>query len=135
MKKSPLYSCDHIGIITNNAKRLEKFYIDRLGFKKEKDVILPKNNAKSIFGLNCNCKFIRLYREALKIELFQPLSKRLKSNINAIGNHHWGFLVKNRVRFCAGLKRKRVPIVEIDRGGFITYFAKDPDGNMIEIRD
>ena len=73
--------------------------------------------------------------DKFKIELFEPLNKRTKSVLKASGNHHWGFCVKDRTKFCSSLKKKRVPLIELDRGGFISYFIKDPDGNMIEIRD
>jgi len=134
MKKSIKY-CDHLGILTNNAKRLEDFYIRKMGFKKEKKVILPKSDAKPIFGINSDCTFIRLESDGVKVEIFQPLKAKLNSNQKCIGIHHWGYQVQDRKLFSQRLKKKKVNVLEIDRKSHVAYFVNDPDGNKIELRD
>lgn len=52
-----------------------------------------------------------------------------------MGYNHWGLRVNNRVAFCRSLKKKRVKVIEITRNNRKVYFIKDPDGNLIEMRD
>lgn len=130
-----VYGCDHIGILTNNSVRLANFYIKKLGFKKEKEEILPESIVKSIFGVPSDCKFIRLVSGNVKVEMFQPTSVRVeKKPDNFIGYNHWGYYVGERDKFVQKLKGKRVSITEVHRGAHRIYFIKDPDGNRIEIR-
>ncbi|MBN3039463.1 MAG: VOC family protein [Candidatus Omnitrophica bacterium] len=128
-------ACDHIGILTNNVKRLERFYVDKLGFKKEKQEVLPRAISKAVFGIDCDCDFIRLEYASVKIELFRPKKSRLKRNQGHAGNHHWGFAVLDREAFCRKLKAKKTKLIEVKRNSHVVYFAQDPDGNRIEIRD
>jgi catechol 2,3-dioxygenase-like lactoylglutathione lyase family enzyme len=139
--------CDHIGILTNNANRLADFYIHKLGFKKEKQEILPASLMKPIFGISTDCQFIRLESarinsarsslgsKGVKIEIFQPHSLCLNGKLRVRGYNHWGFCVSDKKKFCQELKRKKVSIIEVKRNGRMVFFIKDPDGNRIEIRD
>ncbi len=128
--------CDHIGICTNQAERMVKFYIDKFGFQKSKEEILERSIAKPIFGLNSTFKFIRLTSGSVMIEIFEPMSVPAKRQKNIIaGYHHWGCCVSNRLEFVQALKRKKVKIIEVKRNSHIVYFVRDPDGNMIEIRE
>ena len=129
-------ACDHIGIFTNNSKRLLSFYIKKLGFRKQKETILPKSIVKSIFGISSDCRFIRLISDNVMIEMFEPLSIRGHRRINNItGYNHWGYCVGDRKKFVQVLKRQKVKIIKVKRNNHLVYFIKDPDGNRIEIRE
>ncbi|MCK4251524.1 VOC family protein [candidate division WOR-3 bacterium] len=129
-------ACDHIGIFTNDSKKLEDFYIKALGFKKEKESILSKQIVKSIFGTSSDCKFIKLVSGNMMIEIFEPISSRLRKKFNNIvGLNHWGYCVGDRKKFVKKLRQKKVNIIEIKRNDHIIYFITDPDGNRIEIRE
>jgi len=43
--------------------------------------------------------------------------------------------VGNREAFVQKMKEKGVAIIEVQRNDHLVYFIKDPDGNLIEIRD
>ena len=136
MKNKNLKKCDHVAFLTNNYRRLEAFYISKLGFMKEKEEILPKSNARTIFGLPYDCIFVRLYTGDIKIEIFQPISVRLQKPPGRPGGlHHWGYCVDDRERFVQSLRKKKVKIIEVKRNAHVVYFVKDPDGNLAEIRD
>ena len=127
--------CDHIAIFTNNAQRLLVFYVKIMGFRKEREEILPESIMKSIFGIVSECRFITLAAGGARIELFQPLSVRLKKRRNAFtGYNHWGYVVDDREKFCQDLEMKKVHILKVKRGDHFVYFVRDPDGNRIEIR-
>ena len=135
VKAKILTPCDHIGIFTNNAQRLLMFYVKKMGFQKESEEILPASIMKSIFGIASECRFIKLARDWARIEIFQPLSIRLKKYQHACaGYNHWALTVENRNEFCQYLEKKTVHIIKIKRKDHFVYFVKDPDGNRIEIR-
>ena len=135
MKTQTSPICDHIGIFTTNYKRLVDFYVGKLGFRKEKQDVLPRTIVQPIFGLAGDCDVVRLESGGFKIEIFQPRPARLKKRTGIFGCDHWGFCVGDRKRFCQRLKRKKVKVIEVKRNSHIVYFAQDPDGNRIEIRD
>jgi len=128
--------CDHIGILTDRSERLVNFYVTMLGFKKEKEEILAKAIIKQIFGISANCKFIRLVMDEVIIEIFEPISSCVHARINSIiGYNHWGYCVADKKRFIQSLKRRKVNIIEVKRNEHVVYFVRDPDGNLVEIRN
>jgi catechol 2,3-dioxygenase-like lactoylglutathione lyase family enzyme len=136
MKNKITQACDHIGLYTNNSKKMEKFYLKILGLKKEKEEILPKSIFKPIFGIPTDCKFIRLYTDNMKLEIFEPVSARARKKIkNIVSINHWGFCVENSKKFVQKLKIKKVKIIEVKKNEHTVYFLTDPDGNRIEIRE
>jgi catechol 2,3-dioxygenase-like lactoylglutathione lyase family enzyme len=123
-------------LFSNDPKRLAAFYVERLGFREEKDEILPKAIAEPIFRIPSDLRFIRLARGSLKLELFKPVSSELKeSRPDAVGYHHWGYVVPDRETVFKSLKQNGVRAIEVERGGRMVYFVEDPDGNRIEIRE
>ncbi len=126
------FGCDHIGILTGDADRLEEFYITKLGFQKEKDVVLSGPITETLFGVDAEVRFIRLFRGDFKLEIFQPTSE-IKSGSGA-GFHHFGLVVGDKDEFLVMMAERDVPVIRIDRDGNPVYFIKDPDGNLIEIR-
>jgi len=125
-----IYGCDHIGILTNNSNTLIEFYTNILGFEKEKSDELQESIAKQVFGIPSACKFIKLKKGTVKIEIFESVS--FKSN--KTGLHHWGYCVGDVERFAYILKSKKINLIEIERNKHKVYFVKDPDGNLIELR-
>ncbi len=135
MKKNN-YACDHIGLLTSNAKRLLRFYTTTLGFKKTKEELLPTSIMKPVFNIACDCIFIKLVSGNVMIELFEPTSLSMRRRLNSTaGIHHWGYCVGDREKFVSRLKKKNVKIITIKRNDHSVYFISDPDGNRIEIRD
>jgi len=128
--------CDHIGIFTNNSKRLINFYTKKLGFKKDKVRILPKPIIKSIFGISYECEFTKLVSGHMMIEIFKPISTHIRRRINNIaGINHWGHCVKDKKEFVKELRQKKINIIEVKSNNHVVYFITDPDGNRIEIRE
>jgi nicotinamidase/pyrazinamidase len=128
-------SCDHMAIITGNSEKLKRFYIDTLGFKKEKEEKLPGSIAKLALGITSECRFVRLVSGDLKLELFEPASsKPEKKRDTASGYNHWGFRTHDKEKLINRLKKRKVEIIEIERNSHTVHFVRDPDGNRIEIR-
>lgn len=147
---------NHIGIFTGHHKRLLDFYLPVLGLKKEYQAILPKEVMYPIFGISYECHMVKLIGGGIALEIFwlAPLEAKGKPGKRKVpltglddyklksagrwmsGYNHFGLEVKDRDRFIKRLKtRFRVRIIKVDRGGRFVYFIRDPDGNLIEVKE
>lgn len=128
--------CDHIGLFTDNATRLKEFYVDMLGFSVMHESVLPMSTVEEIFGVKCDCRFIKLSKNDFMLEIFEPLSTNLGKRVaSSAGVNHWGHCVDNREAFVQELRRSGVHVIEVERNGRSVYFITDPDENRIEIRE
>ena len=128
-----MHRCDHIGILTNDAQRLIRFYTDKLDFKKIKEDILDASTFGTLFGFRASSRFIRLSTDGLMLELFEPMEKKASPNtVSSTGLNHFGYCVKNRLNYVKRLRKKKVNIIEIERNAHKVYFVSDPDGNRIK---
>lgn len=129
-------SCDHIGLFSRHPKKLINFYVEKLGFKVEKQDIVSKAIINSIFGIDLECRLTRLSLGRIKIEIFSPSFSPKRTKFSKLeGINHWGFSTGDRRRFCQKLIKDKVKIITIERNSHKVYFIKDPQDNLIEIRD
>ena len=129
------YSIDHIGLWTDNTSRLINFYEKKLGFRVMSSQRLSSDIVKKIFGFNTTCCFYRLKSDGLFLEIFEPHKKSSIDKPKFIkGIHHFGLVVENRENFIKKASKQKIKIVRVKRNGHFVYFIRDPDGNMIEIR-
>ncbi len=126
--------CDHIGLFTNDPERLLDFYTRIMEFDKISDSILDKSIMKSIFGINIKCRFIKLSKGELMLEIFTPIEQ--KSQVQTkIGINHFGYKQNNKIKFVQRLKEQGQNLITIKKNNHSIYFIKDPDGNLIELRE
>ncbi|UCD05129.1 MAG: VOC family protein [candidate division WOR-3 bacterium] len=134
MKAKPV--CDHIGLFTEDAQRIKEFYVRVFGFEPGDEKILSGTIVADIFGLNTDCRFIKLRKDGFVIEVFEPLLPRLQKQLaSRIGINHWGCCVKERATLIRKLQKENIPIIEIKKDGHSVYFVIDPDGNKVEVRE
>ena len=134
--RTKIHSIQHVAIFTNNFKRSFNFYTKKLGLKKEKEKVIPKNIMTKIFGVPHNCKLTLVTNNDARVEIFSCSSDIFKRRLNtSLGYSHWSLIVKDNERFCRNLARRKVPVIKIKRESRFTYFIKDPDGNRIEIQN
>jgi len=137
--------CDHLGLFTNDAGRLVDFYRKVFGFTVIREETLPAALVRTIFGIGCDCRFVKLARPPspeiaagagpVVLEIFQPFRCRLgRRRKDSVGCNHWGLLVGERLAFVEELRRRGVPVIEARRGEHSVFFIRDPDGNRIEVR-
>lgn len=77
-KKSKALSYVHIGMFTNNPRRLIKFYKSAFGFKQEKVGLLPGKITKQIFRVSCDWHMVVLALDDIRIEIFYADSLKFK---------------------------------------------------------
>ena len=126
--------CLHLGIATNNPNALVDFYINVLGFKKEKEGKYPPDILNPLFNIEKDCYIISLIKDKMKIEIFSVDKSYFKTKVeNSIGFNHWAYFVEDKNNFCNELKNKKISIIEVKKNENSIFFIKDPDGNRIEI--
>ncbi len=127
--------CQHIGIFVHDLEKMSRFYTQELGFQIQKDNIFEAELMKEIFGLPSACRMRYLAYQDLGIELFQfqdiPL---MEKNMRMPGYNHWTLLVEDKYQFCGQLEAKNVPVIKIAKSHGHTFFIKDPEDNLIEIK-
>ncbi len=130
------YRLHHIGVFTVHPKRMLNFYLGKLGFKEKNRGILSKAQAYALFRAPYDCVMAKLTKANVCVEIFW--SKGKMSNAprpSVIGYNHFGIEMGARDAFCRRIKnRKRIRIIKIKRGDHYTCFIRDPDGNLIELR-
>ena len=133
------YGCDHIGLFTNDADRMARFYGRIFGYRVQKDEVVSASLMRGIFGLSADCRLVKMARAgapAVMIELFEPVGTAASRRRNgSVGYNHFGLSVGDRFAFVGALKRKKAPVIEVRRGEHRVFFTRDPDGNRIEIRE
>lgn len=138
--------CDHIGLFTNDTGKLVAFYREGFGFEVSREEVLPPELTGAIFGLRRECLFTKMSppsrtggtsaAPAVTIEIFQPLGGALpERDPGTVGPNHWGLRVGDRTRAAEVLSSLGIPVIEVPRGDRSIYFTRDPDGNLIELRD
>ncbi len=138
--------CDHIGLCTADAERLVDFYRQAFGLEVTREEVLPPSLAEAVFGVPDRCRFVKMAPPpragasgeppVITVELFQPLGMPLpRRDPLGVGVNHWGLRVGDRQRAAEALSARGVTVIEVARGGRPIFFVRDPDGNLIELRE
>lgn len=125
----------HIGITCQNIKVSSKFYRELFGLKKLWEKTVPASEMKAIFNISSPAQIIALKTDNGMLELFN-FTKRKRERSGRGNITHFAITVAEKEGFIKKAKRKGVEVTLIDReNGHRTYFIKDPDGILVEIRD
>ncbi len=126
--------CHHFGILARNPEKLKDFYIKDLGFEEEETRLLPADLVNQIFGIPSPCTLTKLKFGSLVLEIFFLTERQTEKRAPVTsGYNHWGMGVEDKEQFVRDLKRKNIPLMEVERSGRVIYFVKDPEENLIEI--
>lgn len=127
--------CQHVGLNVRDLKMVSRFYIHLLGFEKMRDYEVDAKIMADIFGVPLACQVRYLERNGFGIEFFFYKNGNLRPlEFASTGYHHWTLLVEDKYAFCEELKEKGVPVTQIAKSYGHTFFIKDPEGNLIEIK-
>ena len=137
-------SFSHVGITVSDFNKAVQFYWDVFGCPLVGVADTPHARVRSFFGIDadrpsCKIGWIRVPGGAtLEIFEFQPQLASAPVPWNRIGLTHFCFNVRNTHRWYDYLVSKGVECVskpERSPRGHTFFFAKDMDGNLIEIMD
>jgi catechol 2,3-dioxygenase-like lactoylglutathione lyase family enzyme len=145
-------SFSHCGITVSSFNRAVQFYWDVFGCPLVGVADTPPDRVRTFFGVDasadhgvddelprCKIGWIRVPGGAvLEIFEFQPQSPPIEIPWNRVGLTHISFNVRNTRRWYEYLRSKGVECVsEPERSprGHTFFFARDFDGNLIELMD
>lgn len=134
MRKTTIPSYHHLGIFTNNPQSLIQFYKEIFGFEVEKTKPVSRDLMEQIFRIPSPCTLTKLSLGQIILEIISPQNLNLKRREYEIsGYNHWALEVADKEKFCQNLKQKGVAVLEVKSDDRKIFFAKDPEGNLIEI--
>jgi len=127
-------SYHHLGIFTDNPQSLIQFYKEIFGFEEERTKPVSRDLMEQIFGIPSSCTLTKLKLGQIILEIISPQNLNLKRREYDIsGYNHWALEVAAKEKFCQELRQKGVTVLEVKSDGRKIFFAKDPEGNLIEI--
>ena len=134
VKKAP-FVCQHIALFVRDMEKVSAFYTHKLGFEFIKEYVAPKDMMKQIFGISSPCHIRYLELSGLGMELFFFHDKKIKKRSPATaGYDHWNIMVEDKTQFCEKLRKKRIKVIKVPKPHGFTYFIKDPEDNLIEVK-
>lgn len=128
--------CHHIGIFSQNPKKLVPFYTEKMGFEQVDSKTISKEWMTQIFGMPAACQLIKLRYGSAILEIFAPQTGagELRNRIApSEGYNHWALGVMDKEAFVRELEKKGVSLLKLDGKGRFIHFVKDPEENLIEI--
>ena len=138
-------SLSHIGITVSDFNKAVKFYADVFGCSLVGVSDQPSARVRSFFGVDgpapsCKIGWVRAPGGGIiEIFCFEPkLPPEATIPWNRTGITHYSFNVRNCEKWYDYLQSKGVECVskpEQSPGGHSFFFAKDMDGNLIEMID
>jgi catechol 2,3-dioxygenase-like lactoylglutathione lyase family enzyme len=140
-------SFSHAGITVSSFTRAVRFYWDVFGCPLVGVADTPPDRVRTFFGVDpgagaaptCKIGWIRVPGGAvLEIFEFQPQEPRMDGPWNRVGLTHISFNVRNTQKWYDYLLSKGVECVsrpERSPRGHTFFFARDFDGNLIELMD
>ncbi len=137
-------SFSHVGITVSDFNQAVRFYWEVFGCPLVGVSDAPPERVRSFFGVDgdqpaCKIGWIRVPGGGvLEIFEFRPEQPREAGPWNRVGLTHIGFNVRNTTRWYEYLRSKGVECVsrpEQSPRGHTFFFAKDFDGNLIELID
>jgi catechol 2,3-dioxygenase-like lactoylglutathione lyase family enzyme len=137
-------SFSHAGITVSDFNRAVRFYWEVFGCPLVGVADTPPERVRTFFGVEapapqCKIGWIRVPGGGvLEIFAFEPHRPPEPVVWHRVGLTHISFDVRNTRRWYHYLKAKGVECVsapEVSPRGHSFFFAKDPDGNLIELID
>jgi catechol 2,3-dioxygenase-like lactoylglutathione lyase family enzyme len=137
-------SFSHVGITVSSFSRFVQFYSDVFGCRLVGVADTPPDRVRAFFDIagelpRCKIGWMRVPGGAiLEIFEFEPQLPRTAIPWNRVGLTHFSFNVRNTERWYHYLVSKGVDCVsrpERSPRGHSFFFARDFDGNLIEMVD
>ncbi len=138
------HSFSHVGITVSDFNKAVQFYWDVFGCPLVGVSDTPPDRVRTFFGVDdpaprCKIGWIRVPGGAvLEIFEFQPQLPSERIPWNRVGLTHFSFNARNLPKWYDYLQRKGVECVskpEQSPRGHWFFFARDFDGNLIELMD
>jgi len=120
---------NHVGIINKNEEQVLKFYVDFLGLKMAREIILPLELSEQLFSVSKEIKILVVENEGIKIEVF--ISDFQPENPNFT---HFAVMVDSLSDLTERAKQFNSEVIIGKHKDKTAYFLKDFSGNLIEVK-
>ncbi|GAX61930.1 lactoylglutathione lyase and related lyases [Candidatus Scalindua japonica] len=120
---------NHVGIINKNEEQALKFYVDFLGLKKTREILLPSELSQQLFSVDKEIKVLVVEGEGIKIEVF--VSDFQPENPNFT---HFAIMVDSLSNLTGKAKQFDANVIIGKYKDKTVYFLKDFSGNLIEVK-
>ena len=127
---------DHIGWITPDIDKFEKFWCDILGFKCVGESHLTNAMSSNLFNIDSDAaiKKYQLNDMVVEIHVFNTPSDA-SQKFDRYGINHMCLFVDNRTNFIDDLPDDVTKHIYDNPGGWQNIFIQDYEGNWIELRE
>ncbi len=123
---------EHIAISSKSVEDSDKFFIELLGMKKERDFVVPDDLIEQFFGVRKNQRILRYENDELSVEAFI-----MDDDSIAIDTFtHTCLLIEDREKLIKKARQLNFKVIRVPRKNNTGFylFLKDNFGNLFEIK-
>jgi len=123
---------EHIAVSSNSEEEADKFFINLLELKRERDFVVSEDLMEQFFSIKKAQRIIRYENEDLSVEAFITDDKN-----QALDKFtHTCLIVEDRIKLIERAKKLNIKVIQVPRKnseGFY-LFIQDSYGNLFEIK-
>ena len=123
---------EHIAVSSNSEEEADKFFINLLELKRERDFVVSEDLMEQFFSIKKAQRIIRYENEDLSVEAFITDDKN-----QALDKFtHTCLIVEDRIKLIERAKKLHIKVIQVPRKnseGFY-LFIQDSYGNLFEIK-
>lgn len=123
---------DHIAVSSKTVEDSDKFFIELLGMKKERDFIVSDHLMEQFFGVKKKQRILRYENENASVEAFI-----MNDDSRALDTFtHTCLLIEDREKLIEKAKQLNFKVIKVPRKNSTGFylFLKDKFGNLFEIK-
>jgi hypothetical protein len=123
---------DHFAVSSNSKEDSDKFFINLLDMRKERDFVVSEDLMKQFFGVREEQKIVRYRNDEVSVEAF--ITDDNSTTMDKFT--HTCLIIENRENLIEKAKQLKFEAIKVPRknsDGFY-LFLKDNYGNLFEIK-
>jgi len=118
----------HVALACGSEENADRFYGGVLGLEKTEPRRLPAAMGRALFGIERELTIVNYVGDSARIEVFIcPAASR--------GVEHTCIAVGDLGAFLRRCEELGIETIRLPKGHSTITFAKDPDGNLFEIKE
>ena len=123
---------EHIAISSKSVEDCDKFFIELLGMKKERDFVVPDDLIEQFFGVRKNQRILRYENDELSVEAFLMDDDSIALDTFT----HTCLLIEDREKLIKKARELNFRVIKVPRKNNTGFylFLKDNFGNLFEIK-
>ncbi|MHA2288285.1 MAG: VOC family protein [Promethearchaeota archaeon] len=123
---------EHFAVSSNSEGDSDKFFIDLLDMRRERDFVVSEDLMEQFFGIRREQKIVRYSNDEVSVETFIIDDKRASLDKFT----HICLLVKDRESIIEKARELKIEVIKVPRKNMEGYylFLKDSFDNLYEIK-